>query len=179
MLRCDFLCIKEQNPILNLYWQRVMALPITEYTAPGASVPGTTGRNENSYRVARAGRDKSGAVMNINIALDASAPGVTVRGGGQTKRAIISRGAHQLSLTYRIRGTQKSNAKTVFWIYDAAIAKKYEVLRAQLPAAQTEFSSIIEVPPDWGGNVFAWAVDYDGNGALELREVSFRKVDSP
>ena len=98
LIRCERFCFKEQTPqgrALDLFRRRAIASPIREYSAPGGVLPHATGHNERGAdsepwrRVARAGRDAPGAVMDLNIAIDPAAPGATVLAPAQTKRAII------------------------------------------------------------------------------------------
>ena len=129
LIRCERFCFKEQTPqgrALDLFRRRAIASPIREYSAPGGVLPHATGHNERGAdsepwrRVARAGRDAPGAVMDLNIAIDPAAPGATVLAPAQTKRAIIGRGAHRIAISYRAQGAGSANAETRFLIYDSA-----------------------------------------------------------
>ena len=186
LIRCERFCFKEQTPqgrVLDLFRRRAIASPIREYTAPGGVLPSTTGHNERSAdsevwrRVARAGRDAPGRVMDLNMALNDTDAAVTVRAPAQTQRAIIGRGPHRISISYRAEGTASANAETRFFIYDSALSTLFEVLRAALPTAHTEFAATITPPPDLSGNVFRWTILYDGAGVFELHQVSFVAAD--
>ena len=129
LIRCERFCFKEQTPqgrALDLFRRRAIASPIREYSAPGGVLPHATGHNERGAdsepwrRVARAGRDAPGAVMDLNIAIDPAAPGATVLAPAQTKRAIIGRGTHRIAISYRVQGAGSANAETRFLIYDSA-----------------------------------------------------------
>ena len=186
LIRCERFCFKEQTPqgrALDLFRRRAIASPIREYSAPGGVLPHATGHNERGAdsepwrRVARAGRDAPGAVMDLNIAIDPAAPGVTVLAPAQTKRAIIGRGTHRIAISYRAQGAGSTNAETRFLIYDSSLSTLYEVLRAPLPAAQTEFAATVTPPPELEGNPFRWTIDYSGAGVLDLHRVSFAEAD--
>ena len=186
LIRCERFCFKEQTPqgrALDLFRRRAIASPIREYSAPGGVLPHATGHNERGAdsepwrRVARAGRDAPGAVMDLNIVIDPAAPGVTVLAPAQTKRAIIGRGTHRIAISYRAQGAGSTNAETRFLIYDSTLSTLYEVLRAPLPAAQTEFAATVTPPPELEGNLFRWTIDYSGAGVLDLHRVSFAVTD--
>ena len=186
LVRCERFCFKERTPqgrALDLFRRRAIASPIREFGAPGGALAHTTGHNERNAdgeawrRVARAGRDQSGKVMVLDIAIDDSNPAVTVRAPAQTQRAIIGRGPHRISIAYRVEGTATANAETRFFIYDSTLSTLYEVLRAALPAAHTEFTATITPPPELEGNPFRWTIDYDGTGVFDLQQVSFVKVE--
>ena len=51
------------------------------------------------------------------------------------------------------------------------------MLRAPLPAAQTEFAATVTPPPELAGNLFRWTIDYSGAGVLDLHRVSFAVTD--
>ena len=185
LIRCERFCFKEQTPqgrVLDLFRRHAIASPIWEFTAPGGLLPGSTGHNERDAdsevwrRVARTGRDQAGSVMNINIVLNDADAGATVRAPAQTQRAVIGGGPHRISITYRAEGTDTSNAETRFFIYDGTLAILHEVLRAPLPASQTEFAATITPPPELSGNLFRWEIVYDGSGVFELLQASFAKV---
>ena len=185
LIRCERFCFKERTPqgrAFDLFRRRAIASPIWEFTAPGGLLPGTTGHNERDAdsevwrRVARAGRDEPGSVMSVNVVLNDADAGVTVRARAQTQRAIIGGGPHRISIAYRAEGTDNSNAETRFFIYDGTLAIQHEVLRAPLPASQTEFAATITPPPELSGNLFHWVIVYNGSGVFDLRQVSFVKV---
>ena len=185
LIRCERFCFKEQTPqgrALDWFRRRAIASPIREYRAPGGALPNTTGHNERNAdsevwrRVARAGRDAPGRVMDLNIAIDDSNAAVTVLAPAQTKRAIIGRGRRRISISYRAEGTASANADTRFFIYDSTLSTLYEVLRAPLPAADTEFAATITPPPELSGNPFRWSIDYDGAGVFDLQQVSFARL---
>ena len=187
LVRCERLCFKEHTPqgrALDLFRRRAIASPILEYRAPGGSLPNATGHNERDSdseawrRVARAGRDRPGAVMDLRIAIDDADAAATVRAPAQTQRAIIGRGPHRVSISYRAEGTGSANAETRFFIYDSTLSTLYEVLRAALPAAHTEFAATITPPAELEGNSFRWTIHYDGTGVFDLQRVSFLKDGS-
>ena len=184
LVPCERFCFKERTPqgrLLDLYRRRAVASPIWELTARGSVLAAGTGHNERSSddepwrRVARAGRDAPGAVMEINYAIDHLAP--TVRAPAQTQRAIIGAGPHRISISYRATGTENANAETRFYVYSSTLDTAHRVLRAPLPASQTEHAVTFTPPPRLAGNLFRWTIIYDGTGVLELHEVSFVKVD--
>ena len=182
LIRCERFCFKEQTPqgrALDLFRRRAIASPISEFSAPGGVLPHATGHNERGAdsepwrRVARAGRDAPGAVMDLNIVIDPAAPGATVLAPAQTKRAIIGRGTHRIAISYRAQGAGSANAETRFFVYDSTLSTLFELLRAPLPAAQTEFAATVTPPPELAGNLFRWTIDYSGAGVLDLHGVSF------
>lgn len=187
MIPCQRFYFKEQMPqtrALDWYRRRVMASPISEYTAPGALVEvrdqlRRTGRDEGLHRVARAGRDRRGVIMDIHITLNDKTEGVTVRSTnrGQTQRAVVGGGRHRLSISYRAHGVSTANAETTFSILDGTLRNLHQLVRAPLPLGQAEFVHDFETPPELAGNIFEWEILYDGRGVFELHEVSFQKVD--
>ena len=185
LLKCERFCFKEQTPqgrALDLFRRRAIAPPIWEFTAPGFLTPGQTGYNEksddgnNQIRIARAGRDEPGSVMDLNFAIDDKVEGVTVRAPEQTQRAIIGAGAHRIAISYRSAGVETSNAETRFYVYDSRWTHSYEFFRMPLSASETEFTVTFTPPPDLAGNSFRWTIHYTGVGVFELREVTFLKV---
>ena len=179
LIPCQQFCFKEQTPqgrLLDAFRRHGMASPIWEYAAPGALLPGATGHNENALRVARSGRDVAGAVMDLNVVLNDKTEGVTVRAPAQTQRAIIGDGPHRISISYRVSGTAEANAETRFYLYDSKLRAVNEVIRVLLPPSRTEYVTTFTAPPDLVGNMFRWAVLYNGNGTFELHEVTFKKV---
>ncbi len=184
VIPCDNFCFKERTfagRAMDAYRRQVLALPILEYRAPGAALPegggGMTGHNENGYRVARAGRDRPGRVMNLNFRLNEETEGVTVRGAGQVRTPIIGRGPHRITINYRAHETQKTNAETAFAIYSSSLGGSEQLLRMPLSPAQTTFSAIIEAPPELAGNLFRWGILYNGEGVFELRDIVFEKLE--
>ena len=160
----------------------MIASPTWEYTATGGLLPGATGHNEKGldnhwHRIARAGRDKPGNLMDIDIRLDAQGEGVTVRAPGQTNNAIIGSGAHRLLISYGASGVETANAETRFTIYNSTFLGAKEILRAPLEPSATEFVAIVTTPPELSGNAFRWEVRYNGKGVFDLRRVSFVKQD--
>ena len=182
LIRCERFCFKEQTPqgrAIDLFRRSAIATPIWEYSAPAGLLRGSTGHNERDgtgeawRRVARAGRDTPGMMMDIDIVLDDSTSGITVRSPGQTQRAIIGRGQHRISIAYRTEGVDDANAETRFYIYNSTLTARHEVLRAALPATRTEFAASFTAPPELSGNLFRWLIVYDGAGVIDLRHVSF------
>ena len=186
LVRCERFCFKERTPqgrALDLFRRHAIAAPIREFRAPGGALPHTTGHNERGAggevwrRVARAGRDAPGAVMDLNIVLDNTAAAATVHGRAQTRRAIIGRGPHRLSVSYRTEGVERANAETRFFIWDSTFGTLHELLRAPLPAARTEFAATVTPPPELAGNPFRWTIVYDGSGVFDLHSVSFVSLE--
>ncbi|MDE0026757.1 MAG: hypothetical protein OXP69_20285 [Spirochaetaceae bacterium] len=183
LVRCERFCFKERTPqgrLLDLYRRRAVASPIWELTARGSVLPAGTGHNERSSaeepwrRVARAGRDKPGNVMMIPYAIEHL--DATVLAPAQTKRAVIGAGPHRITISYRATDTESANAETRFFVAGSTLVDAHQVLRAPLPASQTEYAATITPPPRLAGNLFVWTVAYDGTGVFELHEVSFVKV---
>ena len=111
--------------------------------------------------------------MEIDVVINDSDPAVTVRAPAQTQRAIIGRGPHRISISYRAEGAESANAETRFFIYGSTLSTLFEVYRAPLPVTQTEFAATITPPPELSGNPFRWMVHYHGAGVFELSQVSF------
>ena len=149
----------------------------------GGALPHTTGHNERNAdseawrRVARAGRNAPGRVMDLNIVIDDTNADVTVRAPAQTQRAMIGRGPHRISIAYRAERGGNGQRGDRFYLYDSTLSTLYEVLRAALPAEHTEFAVTITPPPELAGNLFRWRIDYAGAGVFELQQVSFVKED--
>lgn len=184
LIRCERFCFKERTPqgrLLDLYRRHAVASPIWELSARGSALPGRTGHNERSSedepwrRVARAGRDAPGAVMEIDYVIDHL--DATVRAPAQAQRAIIGAGPHRISISYRAEGTESANAETRFYVSNSTLDDTRQVLRAPLPASQTEYAVTFTPPPQLAGNLFLWTIVYDGTGVFELREVSFVRSD--
>ena len=182
LIRCERFCFKEQTPhgrAIDLFRRSAIASPIWRYTAPAGVLRGNTGHNEVDRtgrawrRVARAGRDDPGVMVDIDIVLNDSAEGITVEAPAQTQRAIIGRGPHRVSISYRTEGAGGANAETRFFIYNSDLTARHEVLRAPLPASLTEFTASLTPPPGLSGNVFRWMIVYQGAGVIDLRHVSF------
>ncbi len=187
MIPCERFCFKVgtlQGRLLDGFRRHVIASPIQEYSTPGGMLRGTTGHNEKHagdrdlHRVARAGRDQSGRLMDLNVLLGKAGEGVTLQAPAQTKNAIIGSGAHRISIAYRAGGTDAANASTHFLVYDRTFGTLEPILRARLPASETEFTAIVTPPPELAGNPFRWVILYDGTGVFDLQRVSFAEVAS-
>ena len=185
LVPCERFCFKERTPqgrALDRFRRSAIASPILEYTAAGSALPGTTGHNEKGpdnrwHRIAREGRDGPGHLMDLDIRLDAQAEGVAVRGRAQTNNAILGRGAHRLSISYRAAGVDAANAETRFTIYNSTFRGTREIFRVPLEPAATEFAATVTPPAELSGNVFRWEVRYNGKGAFDFRRVAFVKED--
>ena len=186
LVRCERFCFKERTPqgdALDRFRRSMIASPTWEYTAAGGLLQGATGHNERGpdnhwHRIARAGRDKPGNLMDLDIRLDAQGDGVTVRAPAQSNNAIIGSGAHRLSISYSATGVKTANAETRFTVYNSTSRGAKEIFRAPLKPSATEFAAIVESPVEWSGNAFRWEVRYNGKGVFDLRRVSFVKQDS-
>ena len=154
LVPCERFCFKERTPqggALDRFRRSMIASPTFEYTAPGGLLQGATGHNERGpdnhwHRIARAGRDKPGNLVDLDIRLDAQGEGVTVRAPAQTNNAIIGSGTHRLSISYGVAGVETANAETRFTIYNSTLRGAKEIFRAPLKPEAIEFVAIVTTP---------------------------------
>lgn len=182
-VHCRKFCALKHGPqtyLLDAYRRHFISSPIHVYESPGALTPARRAmQNENGVRIVRQGRDAAGEVMSLEVVLNDNDEGVTVRAPRQTQRAVLGKGRYRLTIRYRSEGVSAPNATTQF---NMALLPSWVrpgdgvVLRAALPPAQREFSTVISAPPGMAGNLFAWKIEYNGKGVFELHHASLRKL---